>query len=74
MLKPFYELVGSFVLLISLLGATLGLLVLRWAYLHDATLGLLAKQARLLKLSEQARVAATLRQHTLKAKDRPHEA
>lgn len=71
MLKPFYELVGSFVLLVSLLAAFLGWLVLRWAHLHEATLGLLAKQARLLKLSEQARVAETMRKHQLKTRERP---
>ncbi len=71
MLKPFYELVGSFAGLIVLLLAFINLLILRWAHLHHATLKLLAKQAHLLRLSERRRVEDVMRQKT---KDRPHEA
>ncbi len=71
MLKPFYELIGSFAGLIVLLLALIGFFVLRWAHLHHATLELLAKQAHLLRLSERRRVEDVIREKTT---DRPHEA
>lgn len=55
MLKPFRQLVWSFVPLAAILAGLLSLLVLRWAHLHRATLQLVEQQARLLKQSEQRR-------------------
>lgn len=61
MLKPFRQLVASFLLLVVLLAGFISLLLLRWAHLHHATLRLLAQQAHLLKLSEQRRSQAAIR-------------
>lgn len=61
MLRPFHQLVASFVLLIGLLAGILSLLVLRWASLHQATLRLLAQQTRLLKQHQQRDVASRIR-------------
>ncbi|MBI4354298.1 MAG: cache domain-containing protein [Candidatus Omnitrophica bacterium] len=61
MLRPFYELVGSFAVLLLVLMAVISALVLRWARLHEATLALLAKQAHLLRVSERRRVEDVMR-------------
>lgn len=61
MLKPFRQLVGSFVLLVCLLAGLISWLVLRWVHLHTVTLRLLAQQAQLLKLSEQRRLIERFR-------------
>lgn len=60
MLKPLHQLVASFVSLIVFLAAVIGVLALRWTRLHDATLGLLAQQTRLLKDREQERLRGRL--------------
>lgn len=60
MLQPFYELVGSFLLMSVGLLVVIGTVALRWTRLHQATLRLLEQQARLLRQSEQRRLASTL--------------
>ncbi len=60
-LAPFRQLVGSFVILIAVLAGLVGLLVLRWVHLHRATLRLVARQTRLLRLSHQRHVMAKIR-------------
>ncbi|MBI3088018.1 MAG: cache domain-containing protein [Candidatus Omnitrophica bacterium] len=61
MLRPFYRIVLSFLALIGLLAGILAFFLLRWAGLHQATLRLLAQQAKLLAQSERRHVAARLR-------------
>jgi len=61
MLKPFRRLVWSFAFLIGFLACILSWLIIRWASLHQATLRLLAQQAKLLKLSQQRQTRALLR-------------
>lgn len=61
MLKPLHWLVWSFASLMGLLAYLLGVLVLRWAALHQTTLTLLAKQANLLKLTQQRYARALMR-------------
>lgn len=61
MLKPFYELVGSFVVMSLLLLFVVGLPALRWTQLHRTTLQLLEQQARLLRAEQQRRLSETLR-------------
>lgn len=61
MLTPFRRLVWSFALLIGFLACLLSWLVFRWASLHQATLHLLAQQAKLLKLSQQRHARALMR-------------
>lgn len=62
MLEPFRRLVASFVLLTAVLIGFVSWLVTRWARLHQATLQLVAQQARLLRSSEQRRLRAKLHQ------------
>lgn len=61
MLKPFRRLVWSFAFLIGVLACLLSWLIIRWASLHQATLHLLAQQAKLLKLSQQRQTRALMR-------------
>lgn len=61
MLRPFYRIVLSFLALIGLLAGILCFFLLRWAALHQATLRLLAQQAKLLAQSERRHVTARLR-------------
>ena len=61
MLRPFSQLVGCFAALIAMLMIVIGALVLRWTRLHEATLGLLAQQARLLKHTERRLTRTKLR-------------
>lgn len=61
MLKPFRRLVWSFAFLIGCLACLLSWLIIRWASLHQATLRLLAQQARLLKLGQQRQTRALMR-------------
>lgn len=64
MLKPFYELVGSFAGLLVVPLLLVSMLVWRWAHVHGATLELLAQQAHLLRLSEQHRTEDRLRRQS----------
>ncbi len=70
MLAPFHQLVAScFGVLLVIVLLVAGLLA-RWAQLHRATLALMARQASLLRRSEQRRKFAWLRARTPPA-DRP---
>lgn len=62
MLKPFYELIGSFLVMSLLLLLVVGLPALRWTQLHRATLQLLEQQARLLRADQQRRLSEAFRQ------------
>lgn len=64
MLEPFYELVGSFLVMSLVLLILIGTIVLRWTNLHRTTLRLLEQQARLLRQTERRRLASTLRRPT----------
>jgi len=73
MLQPFRQLAWSFGGLLLLLAGVLGGVGSRWARLHKATLRLVAQQARLLRLSEQRHLLATLRRSEPQPK-RPDDA